>query len=369
MRRWSAVWVLVAAVGWLGGIEAASAKVRIVVVDGYHREYLWSQETSKGLCAALLKFGYLDSQDQADAFTRDDQVESSRAMVKKLWMDTKRKSSKTEMETSTLELTQAIKAFEPTILLLGDDNAANYIGNQFLDTEVPVVFWGVNNTPVKYGLVDSAERPGHNVTGVVQTGFYVESLQLLKTMVPTAKTFAILSDESETARSHNKAIEALARDGALPMTLVETIATSEFAVFKQKALELQDRVDAFFLTLYATLKDEQGQHVPDEEATRWYLTNIRIPETGRSERQIKQGLLCGVDEPGYDHGFEVGVIAHDVLNGADPATYPPRVSKSGPRMANRQRAAMLGIPLTAEMGIERSYDEALALPQTAEAKP
>ena len=369
MTRWGMVGALIAGAVWVTGGEATAEKTRIMIVDGYHREYLWSQETNKGLCAALLKFGYLDSQDQVDAFTRDDAVESSRAVVRKLWMDTKRKSSKTEMDASTIELTAQIKAFEPAVLLLGDDNAANYLGNQFLDTELPIVFWGVNNTPVKYGLVDSPERPGHNVTGVVQTGFYIESLQLLKTLVPTAKTFAILSDESETARSHNKGISAFAQEGALPMELVETVATEEFAVFKQKALELQDKVDAFFLTLYASLKDEQGQHVPDEEATRWYLEHIRIPETGRSERQIKQGLLCGVDEPGADHGFEAGVIAHDILQGADPATYPPRQSKSGPRMVNRHRAGMLGIPLTAEMGIERAFDEALALPQPVETTP
>lgn len=34
-------------------------KTRILVVSSYQREYLWSQETNKGLCAAMLDFGYL----------------------------------------------------------------------------------------------------------------------------------------------------------------------------------------------------------------------------------------------------------------------------------------------------------------------
>lgn len=62
------------------------------------------------------------------------------------------------------------------------------------------MFWGVNNTPLKYGLVDSVERPGHNVTGVVELGYYTETLQLLKMLVPSANTFAILSDESQPPR-------------------------------------------------------------------------------------------------------------------------------------------------------------------------
>jgi ABC-type uncharacterized transport system substrate-binding protein len=176
------------------------------------------------------------------------------------------------------------------------------------------------------------------------------------------KTCAILSDESETGRSHVKAIESLAREGALPVELVETVSTGDFSTWKQKALELQERVDAFFVTLYASLKDEQGAHVSDEEVAKWYLTHIRIPETGRSERQVRQGLLCGVDETGYDHGFAVGEIVRDILtNGANPATYPPRFPERGPSMVNRQRAQILGITLVPGPGIDTLFDTAIVL--------
>ncbi len=41
-----------------------SLKKRILIVDSYHREYLWSQQQNEGLCAALLKFGYFDNNSQ-----------------------------------------------------------------------------------------------------------------------------------------------------------------------------------------------------------------------------------------------------------------------------------------------------------------
>ena len=66
-------------------------KHKILIISSYHREYLWSQDTQKGLCNAMVDFAFLDSKDQADKFTKDDYIESSSAIVKKAWMDTKRK--------------------------------------------------------------------------------------------------------------------------------------------------------------------------------------------------------------------------------------------------------------------------------------
>lgn len=341
------------------GVEATGTtmtkvpQVRLLIVDSYHREYRWSQETNAGACAALRRFGYLDTEAQERACLDGDDVESPRAVVKRLWMDTKRRSSKGEMAEAAVRITEEARAFQPDLILLGDDNAANYIGNQFLDTEIPVVFWGVNNTPVKYGLIEAADHPGHNVTGVYQSGYYAESLELLHTIVPSVKTFAILSDDTETGRSHLKAIEFLAREGTLPMALVESVATNDLAEWQAKALELQERVDAFYIAQYAALKDAEGRHVPAETVAEWYLAHIRIPEASNMAQFIRQGILCGANDSGYNQGFEAVAIAHDLLRqGLTPSEYPTRAPRRGKLMANTRRAAMLGIALTPAMGIE-----------------
>jgi len=356
------------ALAWVSMGSADPSKVRILVVSSYHREYSWSQDTNAGLCDAMLKVGYFDSRDQAAEYTKHDAVESSRAIVKKLWMDTKRKSSKSDMADAAARITEQAKAFHPDLILLGDDNAANYIGNQFLDTAIPIVFWGVNNTPVKYGLVDDPDKPGHNVTGVYQSGYYKESLDLLKVLAPGAKTFAILSDDTETGRSHLKAIEALSREGVLPLQLVDAVATNDFTLWQQRALELQDKVDAFYIAQYAALKDAEGRYVPAEAVARWYLTHLRIPEATDMVQFVKQGILCGADDSGYNQGYEAVMIAHDIVaNGAKPSTYPTRAPKRGHLMVNRERAQMLGITLTDQMGIEEYLDHAQVLEDSAPA--
>ncbi len=365
MTMWRIVLGMVISFNWpiVGFTE--SQKVKLLLVESYHQEFLTAQYTHRGWVEGLLKFGYLDDQAQGEALLKDDMVESSKAIIKVLWMDTKRKSSKPEMQATAMQIVEQVRAFSPNLLFLAEDNAANYIGNQFLDTELPIVLWGINNTLVKYGLVDSAEHPGHNITGVVEPEHFAESLQLLKAIVPTAKTFGILADESDTGRANAKAVQFLEREGKLPLQLVETVSTNEFEMLKQKALELQGKVDAF-LVIVTVSKDAQGNPVSDETVMRWYLQNIRKPDVGKNRRGVVLGLLCAAETSAYNQGFEGARIAYDILTqGTKPATYPAVTPKRGSLLVNRQRAKMLGITLTPEMGVEEIIEEAAALKEPA----
>ena len=50
-------------------VSAQTSKYIIFVVSSYHHEYLWSQDTQKGICAGLIEYGFIDSNDQATEFT------------------------------------------------------------------------------------------------------------------------------------------------------------------------------------------------------------------------------------------------------------------------------------------------------------
>jgi putative ABC transport system substrate-binding protein len=344
------------------------AKKRILLVSSYHPEHLWSQETDEGFCAALLKYGYFDNRDQIAEYQANGAVETSRAVIKKLWMDSKRKTTKAELTKTTLTVAVSARKFRPDIIFLGDDEAGNYIGNQFLDTGIPVVFWGFNNNPVKYGLVDTAERPGHNVTGVYQSGYYRESLQFLKKLAPNITTFAILTDDSPSGRAHQKGIEFYSRQGVLPMKLIGTVATNDFERWKRGALTLQKKAGAFFVAEYSSLKDDKGNTVSSSDVAQWYHENIKIPEATLGIF-VKQGLLCAVDESGYSQAFEAVSIGRDILEkGANPSTYPTRTPKRGALMVNVQRAKALGIELADGMGIEE-YVEGYASGAAARSAP
>ena len=103
----------------------------------------------------MLKLGYFDNKEQIHDYTKNDYVETTHAVIKKVWMDTKRKNKGIKDASSRIYMIS--REFKPDLIFVGDDNAANHIGNLFLDTETPVVFWGVNNTP---GQVRSRGQPG-----------------------------------------------------------------------------------------------------------------------------------------------------------------------------------------------------------------
>ncbi|MGA1286664.1 MAG: ABC transporter substrate-binding protein [Rubrivivax sp.] len=344
-------------------VGAAPARKRVFIVDSYHRSYLWSESTQSGATAAMRKLGYLDNDDQARALARNDQVESSRAVIRKDWMDTKRRDSRAEMAAATGRIMAAIRAFRPDLVMLGDDNAARFIGGQLLDSNVPAVFWGINGLPLKYGLVDNLDTPGRNITGVWQQGYHKESLDLLKRLVPKAQTFAILACDSESSRPNVKMIEQLAQRGVLPLKLVDRILTNSLDEFKERALEASRKVDAFFVLNHDTLRDARGNHVDMLDVGRWYLQNIRIPEASHEDQFVLEGMLLTANDSGFNQGFLAFEMAHGILErGLNPARMAVRTPERGPYLVNRHRARQLGIELDDAMYlIDEVIDKSIAL--------
>ncbi|MDH3219399.1 MAG: hypothetical protein OEO19_07700 [Gammaproteobacteria bacterium] len=320
---------------------------RIFIVSSYHREYLWSKSTNDGVMAAMLRYSFLENQDQVKEFAEQDYVESKRVVLKKTWMDTKRKNGTSDIARSTVGIMKQIREFQPDLVMLGDDNAANYIGNQLLDTEIPVVFWGINGLPLKYGLIDSMDRPGHNITGVWQAGYYREGLELLSKLVPEARTFAILACDSVTARANIKQLQGLHRSGGLPLDLVDVVSTNDFEEFKLRAKQLESSVDAFFVLNHDTLKDDRGNHLDMLEVGRWYLENIRKPEASHEDQFVREGMLLTANDSGYNQGYAAFEMAYDILEqGLSPQLMRTKTPAHGPLMVNRNRARALGISLT-----------------------
>jgi ABC-type uncharacterized transport system substrate-binding protein len=338
---------------------------RVFIVSSYDRSYIWSQQTQRGVNAAMRKLGYLASDAEERELDARDAVENAHVVIRKAWMDTKRRDGRADIARATARITADIKAFRPDILLLGDDNAANFVGNQFVDTDLPIVFWGINGLPLKYGLIQRMDAPGRNVTGVWQSGYHKESLDLLKKLVPTAQTFAILACDSESTRPNVKLIEELAARGALPLRLVDKVMTNSYTTWKARALEFAGKVDALYVLNHDTLRDEDGNHISYLAAGRWYLENVRIPEASHEDQFVLEGMLLTANDSGFNQGHLAFEMAHDILSrGLSPARMAVRTPERGPYMVNRMRAEALGIDLDdAIYLIDDLIDRSLALEQ------
>lgn len=343
--------------------HAEPSKKRIFVVSSYDNSYLWSKSTQEGLTEAMLNYGYLDNRQQIEDFNNNDAIESSKAVIQKEWMDTKRKYKPSEIAQATSRIIRAIEEFKPDMVMLGDDNAANYIGNQLLDTGIPVVFWGINGLPLKYGLVDSMDNPGHNITGVWQAGYLKESVELLHALVPEAKTFAIIACNSVSSRPHVKKLRSLARKGELPLRLVDSVVTNSFSEFKSRVLELEKKVDAFFILNHDTFVDEDGKHLDMLDVGKWYLENVQLPEASHEDQFVREGMLLTANDSGFNQSYKAFEMAYDILEqGLNPSRMRTVVPSRGPYMVNRHRAEALGISLADRMDIiEEVIEVSIAL--------
>ena len=323
---------------------AEKRKVRIGLVSSYHRGDAWENLAAEGLTATLLKLGYLDDQAQIEQLLRDDRVESGRAQIRKWWMDSKRRKSTLEIAETLDAMLPQIESFAPDILVLGDDNATNYIGNLFLDTALPIVFWGVNGTPVKYDLLDSAERPGHNVTGVYQSVYQVYAMEKLKVIAPHLKTAAVISDDTPTGRASTKVLRMAMSQGTLPLQIKEHVITNDYDTMKQAVLRLQSVVDVLLVSPVATFRNPAGELISRQETTKWITSHSNLPEVGVNRSYVRYGLFCAVDDSAYAQASLAIKMMDDILAGRSrPESMPAVTPPPGGFFVNSARARQLGL--------------------------
>ena len=338
---------------------------RIAIISSYHPEFLWTAETHQGVIKALLEKNYLNNQGEADQYTRNDYLKNDKIVMKKWWMDSKRKNTLPEIQREMTRIVNELERFDPDIILTGDDNATNYIGNYYVDSPTPLVFWGVNGNPMKYGLLDSLVKPGRNITGVYQEGYIKESVLFLKELLPQVKTMTILADESVTSRAKVKKITRLSNSGELPIQVITTIVSNDLESWKEQALHAASYTDAFYMLNHNTLKDKNENPVNSMDIGAWYLNNIKKPEISDEEHFIIEGMLAAVSDSGVRQGYKAMNIAIRIIEGESPSSIPVKAPKRGDYIVNRERAKMLGIykKIKHKKSIESWIDEALALKQ------
>ena len=98
-------------------------------------------------------------------------------------------------------------------------------------TTIPVVFM-LGADPVETGLVTSLNRPGGNLTGVFNLNEQLAQkwLEVLQQLVPTATTFALLVNPTNSATTprYTREMEAAARALGLHIHVVQAVSARDF---------------------------------------------------------------------------------------------------------------------------------------------
>ncbi|MBR2778709.1 MAG: ABC transporter substrate-binding protein [Firmicutes bacterium] len=190
--------------------------------------------------------------------------------------------------------------------------------NAAMNTDIPTVYTAVSD-PVAAGLANEDGTGTGNVTGSSDVLPVSEQLQMIRTMMPTAKKIGILYTTSETnSVSTIKTYESLAGDYGFEIisTGINTISDVDLA-----AANLVTQVDCL-CNLTDNTVVEALQTVLDKANTQG------IPVFGSEIEQVKSGCVASMGIDYYSLGYDTGVMAAKILKGEATAQETPFISAS-----------------------------------------
>jgi len=307
-----------------GPSDASTQKFRVLHIMSYHSPWKWTDDQLAGF---------------KEAFNGVD-VE-----YKVFQMDTKRQSSQEWIDNVTNEAKDLIDSWKPDLIYTNDDNAQKYVMKDYVGTETPHVFSAVNSDPSVYGFAGSS-----NVAGVMEEEHSIETINLLREIVPEVKKIAVVFDEGATWPAVKERMEGRIADELSDIEVVSWDTISSFEDFKKKMNGYQATVDAVGLIGIFTFKDENGTNVPYEEVLQWVAENSDLPDFSFWADRISYGTLCAMTVSGYEQGLEAGKIAKGILvDGEEPSSFPFEPTVKGEPCISLARANALNISIKSDL--------------------
>lgn len=320
------LWLLLfcSLVGWgVAWGDQSDPTFKILHIMSYHSPWPWTDDQLLGFKHGLgqINTGY-----------------------KTVQLDAKRQSSQSDLQDAALKARQMVDTWKPDLVYVSDDAAQKYVTRYYINSDIPFVFSGVNTNPIQYGFLGS-----RNITGVMEQEHFVETVKLLKRIVPKVKKIAVIFDEGPTWEGVGGRM--LAELPRLPdISVTNWNIVRSFDEYQQLIQRLQTEVDAIALLGIFTYKDELGGHVPYTEVLRWTAENSRLPDFSFWKDRISYGTLCSVTVSGYEQGLEAGKLARQILvDHKSPSQLTMRPSVKGEPVISLARAKKLGIQIPAEI--------------------
>jgi putative tryptophan/tyrosine transport system substrate-binding protein len=203
-------------------------------------------------------------------------------------------------------------------------------------TTIPIVLQG-GGDPVKLGLVASFNRPGGNVTGVVNISgeLTAKRLEVLRELVPTASRIAgLMNPNSPIAQQQLQDVTTAASTSHLEINLVDASSDSEIdRAFAKLNEQHPDALLVFTDVLFTTRRE----HVVALAA------QYGIPAIYAFREFAAAGGLISYGADLADEWRKAGVYVGRILKGENPAELPIQVPTKFDLVINLKTAKALGL--------------------------
>jgi putative ABC transport system substrate-binding protein len=180
---------------------------------------------------------------------------------------------------------------------------------------VPIVFL-IGDDPVMFGLVESFNRPGRNVTGVTFLSPALEGkrIDLLHELVPGAGTIGVLMNpKSSGVEVRLRDVREAARRLGLQLSIVNAVDEDEFEL--AFATLLQRSVGALIVTSDPFFNARRNQLIA-------LAARHRMPAIYFDREFAAAGGLISYGTSLFDSYRQLGVYTGQVLKGVKPADLP-----------------------------------------------
>lgn len=205
--------------------------------------------------------------------------------------------------------------------------------------DIPIVITAVTD-PVLAGLVNSMDKSGTNVTGTSDMNPVREQLELIKEILPEAKSVGVIYNAAEP----NSVVQVeIAKEAAkdLGLEIIEATVANTSEV-NQAAQTLVSRVDA----IYAPTDNAVASSI---SAILKVSNEAKIPVIPGERALVDAGALATLGIDYFSLGKQTGNIAARVLRGENPADMPVETSDDLKLVVNKKAADILGIEIPEEV--------------------
>lgn len=211
--------------------------------------------------------------------------------------------------------------------------------NSCMDTEIPVIYTAVSD-PLSAGLVDEEGANVGNITGTCDQLPVKEQIEMIRELMPDAKTIGILYTTSEAnSISTIETYKELAGDYGFEIvdTGISTIADVELA-----AQDLAGKVDCI-----SNLTDNTV--VSALQTVLAAANDAGIPVFGSEIEQVRNGCMAAMGLDYVQLGRQTGAMAAKVLKGEATAEELPYETIEGASLyVNTEAASSLGYEFSEE---------------------
>ncbi|WP_320174460.1 ABC transporter substrate binding protein [Maridesulfovibrio sp.] len=321
---------------------AGEAKTKnIMIVHSYDLDNICGEPQHQGVVESLAKAGFVAG-DNLD--------------VHQYAMGTKKVNNTPELMAKQVEIVlEKVGSIRPDVLVLLDDNAFRTVGLKLVDTDINIVFSGLNGQPEDYDRkvkwMNSRSAPGHNITGVYEKLHFIDACKVQKKILPGLKKMLVVSDESPTGKAVLKqlGLEIAEGESDLGIEFDFRIATSWEEYMEIMGQACSDSTIGTVYPAATLLKDKNGKSRATADIIKWTVANCRIPGISINYSFARLGMLGGAGVDFIAMGRQAGVMVAAVLNGRSPGDIPVEEAERYALVFNLKRAKELGMEIPADI--------------------